>query len=44
MSGTVPLLSIYDFMVWTGTNLPLPFTKDPTIIAQDIIQLKLISS
>jgi hypothetical protein len=26
MSGALPLLPTYDFMVWTGTILPLVFT------------------
>jgi hypothetical protein len=25
MSGTIPLLTLYAFITWTGTTLPLPF-------------------
>ena len=28
MSGAVPLLLLYTFMVWTGTTLPLPLFDD----------------
>jgi hypothetical protein len=42
MSGTVCVLALYSFMVWTGKTLPLPFKDKYTVIGMSTVLLWVI--